>query len=52
LSKILECFLDRKSMDNQEATEKKAALSGPDVVAARIKLLATLVQKNARNRCP
>ena len=51
LLQILSCLLSKKSIENQEATEKKAALSTPDVVAARIKLVATLVQKNARNQC-
>jgi hypothetical protein len=51
LLQTLACFLDKQSIDNQQKAESKNGLNPPGVLAARVKLLATLVQKNSRNHC-
>jgi len=51
LLQTLECFLDKQSIENQRKAESKNDLSPPAVLAARVKLLAALVQKNSRNHC-
>jgi hypothetical protein len=51
LLQALACFLDKQSIDNQLAAESKKNLSAPTILAARVKLLAVLVQRNSRNHC-
>jgi hypothetical protein len=51
LLQALACFLDKQSIENQQKAESKNGLNPPDVLAARVKLLAALVQKNSRNHC-